>query len=297
MDSVKRVIKRIVRLIVLVAVIVAPILIIPQVYDPLGMRYQDDVYQLVSRFECADQACIRLRLPEGAFTFKSGWRVTTQADGSRLVPDNAPDCRITIALIGDSYTWGPNVNDGQTWADLLARHFPAACFYNLGEWGYNVEQAALTLKEVVSPDADYVIYFIFQNDDMGLFVHPIPGAPPSPFYAVRYMQLIAWRTGLWAGREGWIREADVERNPDTFAATIRDMAADPRVRFAGFESELLVQAVRDMGQAVFGIPLLSKDQQLSPIDAHPNAAGHQAIAQSFYPLVEELLAAPHPTSG
>jgi hypothetical protein len=282
------VLRKAARLALLIVMVVMPVIVIPQVYDPVGVRYEDDVYQVVSRLECANVDCTRLRLPEGTFTFKSGWTVTTNADGSRLVPDNAPGCQVQIALIGDSYTWGPYVSDAETWANLLAQHFPAACLFNYGVWGYNIEQIGLTLDEQVPPDMDYAIYFIFQNDNMGPYALPDPGPRPSALNVVRYVELVAWRTGLWAGREGWAR--DEPRYPDRFAAVIRELAADPRVRFVGFEDELLVHVVQGMGLDVFGIPVPPKEQRVSPIDDHLNAAGHRAVAQYLVPLVERLLA-------
>lgn len=274
----------------LMVVVVVPVVVIPQVYDPLGVRYEDDVYQVVSRFQCANTSCTRLRLPEGRFTFKHGWTATIHADGSRWVPDDAPGCQVQIALIGDSYTWGPYVSDSETWANLLAQHFPAACFFNYGVWGYNVEQVELTLDEQVPPGMEYVIYFIFQNDNMGFYALPDPGPPPSALNVVRYIELIGWQIGLEEGRAGWMR--DEPRYPDRFAAAIRRLAADPRVRFVGFESERLVYAVRELGLDVFAVPVPPEDARVSPFDDHPNAAGHRAIAQHLLPLVEELLAAP-----
>jgi hypothetical protein len=286
-------IKRLARIALLMVVAMVPVIVIPQVYDPLGVRYEDDVYQVVSRFQCANTACTRLRLPEGAFTFKSGWTATTNADGSRLVPDSAPGCQVRIALIGDSYTWGPYVSDAGTWVNLLAQQFPAACFFNYGVWGYNSEQVALTLAEQVPANMDYVIYFIFQNDNMGFYALPDPGPRPSALNVVRYFELVTWRTGLGGGRKGWVR--DEPRYPDRFAAAIRTLAADPRVRFVGFEGELLVYAVRDMGLDVFTLPVPPEGQRVSPIDDHLNAAGHRAIAQHLVPLVEDLLAS-HPAA-
>jgi len=245
------------------------------------------VYTLVSSYECANPDCTRNRLPAGTITFESGWTATTTSDGARQVPDNDADCRLHVALIGDSFTWGPNVSDDETWANRLAQQFPAACFYNYGQWGYNAEQVALTLAEQVPDEMDAVVYFILQNDDMGQYTPHDVGDPPPRLNVIRYIELVSWRLGYGGGREGWAR--DKERYPDRFAAAIDDIAADPRVHFAGFDDELLVYTVRDMGYEVFGIPLLPDGERISPIDDHPNAAGHQTIARSLAPLIERLL--------
>jgi hypothetical protein len=268
--------KRIAKLILLLMVCLAPLLIIPQFFDPLNLRNNDDVYKLIKNLECANADCTRLRLPAGTINFPHGWSVTTEADGARRVPDNAPDCRVKIALIGDSFTWGPNVNDDETWANRLAQQFPAACFYNYGGWGYNAEQVALTLDEHVPADMDFVLYFILQNDNMGMYQPGEIGPPPPKLNAVRYGELIAWA-------------ADKPRDPDRFATAIQHMAADPRLHFFGFEDELLVHVVRDMGYDVFGLPLPPKSQRISPIDDHLNAAGHRNLAEHLAPLVQQLV--------
>jgi hypothetical protein len=286
--------KRIAKAIMLVVVALTPIVVIPQFYDPLALRYSDDVYQMVSKYECANAACTRLRLPEGTIHFKHGWTATTLADGSRLVPNNAPDCQVHIALIGDSFTWGPNVSDGDTWANRLAQQFPAACFYNYGGWGYNAEQAALTLTEQVPASMDYVIYFVFQNDDMGMYTQHDPGSPPSPLNLIRYAQLIAWKMGWWSGNTGWVH--DKPRDAERFAAAIRQIGSDPRVRFVGFDSELLVHTVRQIGYDVWGISLPDERERISPIDDHPNPAGHRHIARDLTPLIAKLLDA-EPAGG
>jgi hypothetical protein len=279
--------KRIAKLILLGAVCLAPVIVIPQFFDPLNLRNNSDIYKLIKSFECANGDCTRLRLPAGTINFPLDWSVTTEADGARHVPDNTPDCRVKIALIGDSFTWGPNVHDDETWANRLAQQFPAACFYNYGVWGYNAEQVALTLDEQVPSDMDFVLYFILQNDNMEMYRPGKIGPPPPPLNAMRYGELIAWRLGLGGGNDTWAR--DKPRYPNRFATAIQHLAADPRVHFFGFEDELLVHVVRDMGYDVFGLPLPPKSQRISPIDDHLNAAGHRNVAEHLAPLAQQLI--------
>jgi hypothetical protein len=276
------------RRLIRIALAILPIIVIPQFfYDPLNLRGFDDAYQLVNNFECANDDCTLLRLPTGRMNFGWRWSVTINEDGSRLVPDNPSSCSVRIAGIGDSFVWGPTVNDDETWLNRLAQHFPDACFYNYGQWGYNAEQAAWTLEQKVPKNIDYVIYFIFQNDDQVSYEYHKPDQPPNPFVIVRYGQLIAWRLG-WYKQSGWGEEG--ERDPASFAQAINQMAADPRIHFMGFDGELLVARVEnDMGHEVFKIPLIPPSAQVSPIDQHPNAAGHRLIAESLYPLIEEIL--------
>ena len=284
--TLKGVLRRVTKVVLLVVVVVGPIVAIPQMYDPLGVRLWDDIYEQISRIQCANQDCTLYRLPAGKITFKSGWSATTNAAGQRITPGNSPSCARHIALIGDSYTWGPNVSDAETWANRLAVQFPSVCFDNYGQWGYNAEQALWTLQQQVSGQADYVIYFLFQNDDMEPYSLHGPGDPPYPLNVLRYAKLAAWKLGMLKD-EGW--GEDTPRHADRFEAAVRALAADPRVHFIGFETEALVQHVRDMGYPVFGMLVPSRAERTSAIDDHPNAAGHQMIAQQLGPFVENLL--------
>jgi hypothetical protein len=280
--------RRMRHILIQVALSILVIILIPQfIYDPLQLRGFDDVYRLAETFECANEDCSLLLLPEGEMRFGWRWSVTINPDGSRPVPDNSPTCAVKIAGIGDSFTWGPGVADDETWLNRLAQHFTGVCFYNYGQWGYNIDEVAKTLETRVPQDMDYVLYFIFQDDDRGSYGLHEPEAPPNPLIAVRYVQLFAWRQG-WYQHSGWGEEG--QRYPENFSEKIRQMAADPRVRFAGFEEEILAYRVEnELGYPVFGIPLIPPQAQMSPIDQHPNAEGYRLMAESLYPLIEELL--------
>lgn len=290
--------QRLRRILIQVALSILIIIVIPQfIYDPLKLRGFDDAYQLTRSFQCANDDCSLMVLPKGKMGFGWRWSATINQDGSRLVPDNLPTCSVRIAGIGDSFTWGPGVNDDETWLNRLAQHFPQACFYNYGQWGYNIDQIALTLEQRVPEDVDYVLYFIFQDDDQGSYevhepqgsyeVHEPQGAP-NPLIAVRYGQLIAWRLG-WYQHSGWGEEG--HRETVHFTEKVRQMAADPRVRFVSFSEEMLGYVVRtDLGYPVFDIPLVPPSAQMSPIDQHPTPEGYRLMAESLYPLIEQLLA-------
>jgi hypothetical protein len=280
-----KILKRASKIALLIGVILAPVIVIPQVYDPVGVRLLDDRYEIHQNLECANADCTRLRMPPGQITFSHGWIATIEDDGRRRVPANAPDCEVQIALIGDSYTWGPLVSDDETWANVLAQHFPRTCFYNYGMYGFNAEQVALTLEEAVPDEVDFVIYFVFTNDDVGPIIDANYGSRPSPLNVVLYYELIRQEAGLRHG-EGSI---DFTPNPEAFEAAIHRIGSDSRVYFVGFEGEIRLFEIRDMGYAITEIPLFDEDYIIAPIDNHPTLEGHRQIAESLFPLVERLL--------
>lgn len=52
-----------------------------------------------------------------------------------------------IVVIGDSYTWGERVKNGETYADRLAELLPGVEVINLGVHGYGTDQQFLYLRE------------------------------------------------------------------------------------------------------------------------------------------------------
>ncbi len=287
---VKSAARRLVKLALLVVVVLAPILIIPEFFDPLKLHLWDDTYQLMTKLECTNEDCTLYQLPSGTVTYPGGWVVTTQADGFRLTPDNGPDCTVNVAVLGDSYVWGYLISDDETWVNRLAQHFPEACFHNYGQFGYNATQAAWTLEQFVPDTMDYVVYFIFQNDDYPVGSLSKDRTKPNSLIALRYINLILWQFDLPGTR---IQSEKAEsRDAEEFASSIHQMARDPRVQFVGFEEELLVHVVREMGYDAFGIAVPPKEWRVSAIDDHPNADGHFQMAQDMYPLFERLFQTP-----
>lgn len=285
--------RRPVKIGLMILINILPLLLIPQfIYDPLDLQGWNDAYQLQASFECATDDCLLYRLPIGDHTFRpfyspKRWRVTVLPDGTRDVPANSPDCTVEIALVGDSYVWGVSMDDEQTWVNLLAERYPDACFRNYAQWGYNTEQAAAAVDRQVPASADYILYFIFQNDDLAPHNVAEPTRRPPIFITMRYLELIAWRMG-------YIENEDFgdpgERYPEAFADAINALGSDGRVRFIGYEPELLVHTVEEMGYTVFKIPVPPNGMQMSPIDDHPNEQGHQMMADSIAPLIEQILA-------
>ncbi len=72
------------------------------------------------------------------------------------------DCRINT--YGDSFTDCDQVNDGETWQEVLAAHL-CEPVRNFGVGGYSVYQAYLRMKrEEVRTPAEYIVFNIFEDD-------------------------------------------------------------------------------------------------------------------------------------
>ncbi len=87
--------------------------------------------------------------------------------GSEVVPLERTERSPRVLLVGDSYTFGAQVNDEETYGSLLAaRHLPEGEVINLGVSGYGPDQAVLFYeREGVKYKPDIVV--------LGFFVHGI----------------------------------------------------------------------------------------------------------------------------
>jgi hypothetical protein len=67
--------------------------------------------------------------------------------GLREVPPTKPEGRLRVAALGDSFTFGEDVGDAETWVHQLAVIDPALETVNLGIHAYGHDQMLLTLRE------------------------------------------------------------------------------------------------------------------------------------------------------
>ncbi len=102
-----------------------------------------------------------------------GLIVHTNAQGLRGIVDynliKSPDKK-RIAIIGDSFTFGHDAGDDQTYPYILQQHLTQTEIMNFGVSGYGLDQILLSLKQKVSlykPDL-VVLGFVYADDYRGL---------------------------------------------------------------------------------------------------------------------------------
>ena len=76
---------------------------------------------------------------------------------------------LRIAVLGDSFTWGWGVDDGECWSDLLERRFgPDVEFLNFGVPGFSTDQQLLQFeRDAVHFEPDLVLLCFILNDVEG----------------------------------------------------------------------------------------------------------------------------------
>jgi hypothetical protein len=75
--------------------------------------------------------------------------------GSRDYPEQKPEGRVRILVLGDSFTFGEDLSDDETYASRLEQSLPGVDVMNLGVHGYGHDQMLVSLRALgprVRPD-------------------------------------------------------------------------------------------------------------------------------------------------
>jgi hypothetical protein len=279
--------KRIVRAVIAVlwtfVVVIFGLELILRTLDPLGIfhAYND----LVILHETMVSHPRRgYSLPPGEIQF-TNWLATMTADQTRLVPDTNPEASCTIAMVGDSLTFGQGVEDDETFTNLLAMQYPNVYFINTGIIGYNIHNVLSTIRDI---EADAYVYLLISNDAEPELQ---PEHHPRVKYALALYIFLAMKR----------LKPDTDDSPDepapdgvnipypdwviADAETIIDM---DNVLIVGFERGKLAQFVQTLDEDLVFIP--STNHINSQSDPHPNPEGHRELADSFAPYVADWIA-------
>ena len=149
--------------------------------------------------------------PGSSYLFEGGTvpiHVRHNAAGFRDREHGAKD-RPRLAVLGDSFAWGYDVEEGERFTDVLAARYPGVEVFNLGVSGYGNDQELLLLRrefERVAPDAVLVLYCretdrgdnsaalryegyykpYFEKTPSGLQLKGVPVPRSLPFYLSAY---------------------------------------------------------------------------------------------------------------
>lgn len=121
---------------------------------------------------------------------------TTNSHGWRDIEhsyDKPPGMHRAIA-IGDSFTFGTNVDDGERFTDLLPHRIDHLEVINLGVPGYGTDQELRLLEtEGIRYKPDVVILTICVLNDLGDILHERLYSFPKPYYTLENNHLRLWK--------------------------------------------------------------------------------------------------------
>ena len=94
-------------------------------------------------------------------------------------------CRNLNAFVGDSFTFGIGVEDGQTFVDLLNENSGTACYLNFSVPGYSTDQEFMLIKDTVVSYAPRVVYLVvYLGNDLfdNPRSYPLQGQNAKPYF-------------------------------------------------------------------------------------------------------------------
>ncbi len=104
----------------------------------------------------------------------------TGARPAPAFPNNEPAC---VALFGDSFTYGAEVEDDEAWGNLLAQRLNCRVA-NYGVGGYGTDQAFLRFRDRADDRAPIVILGVFEDNaqrNVNRYRELLAGAPSFSF--------------------------------------------------------------------------------------------------------------------
>ncbi len=231
------------------------------ILDPIGIRLNFHGQTRMAWVMVEDVSGYRVLA--GDYYFASQTRILT--DGSRAVPDSQDNADCSLAVIGDSVSFGWGVSDAETFANLIARD-NAIRVINAARSGYN---AGNIEKLYEGYQADAYLWLIIPNDVN-----------------------IAWDTN-WEGRNQqsylpatWLYlqylfpSANAYRLPEdkpTYERVINRFSQDERVLMIALEDDTNAPLSLDRIPAI--------EDFVSVYDHHPNAVGHRKIYEAMKPYI------------
>jgi hypothetical protein len=235
--------------------------------DPLGvLAFRDSLAVILSAN--VDGGDLVTMWP--GFYEADSWSFTVGDDGYRVTP-NAPDgADCTIAIVGDSVTFGWGVNDGDTFTARLQEQYGDVRFINTGVSGYNAgdfEPAARRVK------AAAYIYLQIGNDHGDSLVYSDAQYTPAGFgdglstyllmVTAARMRVAKNKSVIWADRE------------ERYAGFLE---RDNLLIFTPSGNQWLVN---EHGAIAAG----AWESNISAYDKHPDADGHAQIANAISPYI------------
>lgn len=125
--------------------------------------------------------------------FNNGSLVTTNSHGfrgDREIDPKVPAGKIRILCSGDSFTFGSEVGDRQTWCSQLETLDEKLETVNLGEPNYGVDQAFLKYRSVADDLAHHIHLFAFITEDFDRMLADHSNLTPRPMLGIRNDALI-----------------------------------------------------------------------------------------------------------
>jgi len=285
---------KLVGLVILTLVWVVVILALAtQFWDPWKLGLKDADYDMVNALNCLNEACDLWALPGNAVIPVGNTRITTDAQGHRVVPGSHPT-GIPLIFLGDSNVMGYLVNDDETFAHFFAQDNPKFAVENWGVWGYGINHYAQIIA--TQPPTAPIVVFLTDNDVRVNFapvesIRQDDNTPPGiGLNLIRYAEVLWWTIKPEGTPLEELSEAEEREAAQWFAEQAK--LIQDRVLFIGFSGDLPAEILAEQGADVCTIEMYPRSTYIGPFDGHPNPEGHAWIAAEItancLPQIEAL---------
>lgn len=167
--------------------------------------------------------------------------------------DDLSDAKPAIVFLGDSFTWGYEVEFDEMFVNQLRERFPAYQIFNLAHRGYGTDQEFLTFRQWGDKRALALLVLMFSENDVGDNNSSFNYGKPKPEYQLHDDKLIL--TGVPVPRdESWMVAPDREVSADSGKASVKDwiyhshFINNMRIRYKLFRERRRLEATQDNTQ-------------------------------------------------
>jgi lysophospholipase L1-like esterase len=143
---------------------------IPEVANPLYSFHRSDP---VLGWSAKPSVRMRFRRPDFDALIAQG------PEGWRLAePAPPPDPTRRVLFLGDSFTWGWGVSQGELFTDRLQQRLPDTAVFNRGVNGFGTSQEYLLLQQELATHTYDAVALMFFANDVGDNINPKRGRRP-----------------------------------------------------------------------------------------------------------------------
>lgn len=135
--------------------------------------------------------------------------------------DNWTDKRPVVAFLGDSFTWGFEVEFEEMFVNRLREMLPSYQIFNLAHRGYGTDQELLTFKRWRDKRTFKLVILMFSENDVEDNNSMFQSHKPKPKYQLVENELVLVGVPV-PKREKWTRPRRVKRAPDSWWTTLKE---------------------------------------------------------------------------
>jgi len=134
--------------------------------------------------------------PSAQFRAKPRVMYSTNAQGYRSLYDySSQSDKYQIMIVGDSFTFGDEIDDTETWPKLLQDKSPQLNVLNMGGSGYGTDQMLVTLEEEIDKYHPDLVIAAFIDDDLFRSTMPFRDYK-KPFFKIENGKLVLHNTPI-----------------------------------------------------------------------------------------------------